>query len=309
MLGAGWEIEVVSRVPTWQVAYDYGAAWAEPWLPLKPFVHEITVPAWRAPSRLLDLVRSAMRMRFPIDGIRWASRAYDQAVRLHKRGALDVVLSRAFPNVANLPAMKFARKQGLPWVSNWNDPWDFLGRPKIPRTLANAIGARDARLCRAVAANAAWLTFPFEGLRTSMASYLGGRAAERSSVKPHAALEQRKGHVSQRTGEFWVAHIGRLWRERNPEAVFEVFGRFLKVSDGDGIPRLCFAGISDFDLGALARIEFANLRVFLDILKGNGYLLRGLGKLARSHFLALARYAVVYDCSSAYRARRCSSRP
>lgn len=65
----------------------------------------------------------------------------------------------------------------------------------------------------------------------------------------------------------------------------------------------------EYEPGTLARIEFANLRVFLDILKGNGYLLRGLGKLARSHFLALARYAVVYDWFSAYRARRRSSRP
>ncbi len=63
-----------------------------------------------------------------------------------------------------------------------------------------------------------------------------------------------------------------------------------------------------YEPGTLARIELDNLRVFLEILKGNGYLLRGLGKLARSHFLTLARYAVVYDWSSLYWARRCSSR-
>ena len=64
-----------------------------------------------------------------------------------------------------------------------------------------------------------------------------------------------------------------------------------------------------YEPGTLARIEFENLRVSLNILRGNGYLLRGLGKLARAHLLTIARYAVVYDWLSLYRARRCSSRP
>jgi len=252
MLNAGWEIEVISRVPTWQVAYDYGGDWAEPWRALKPFVHEITVPALHAPQRLWDLVLSAVRMRYPFDGLRWASRASNLAAKLHTKKPFDVVLSRAFPEAAHLPAMRMNRRFGLPWVANWNDPWDFLGRAIAAKSLSRAIGTFEARLCRAVAVKASWLTFPCEGLRASMGSYLGRGALEKSSVIPHAALEKPKGRGLQPAREFLVTHLGRLWHERNPEAVFEAFGRFLKVSDGDATPRLRFAGISDFDLGALA---------------------------------------------------------
>lgn len=252
MLNAGWEIEVISRVPTWQVAYDYGESWAEPWHPLRPCVHEITVPAMHAPRRLLDLFLSAVRMRYPFDGLRWASRASDLAAKLHTKKPFDVVLSRAFPEAAHLPAMKLTQRFGLPWVANWNDPWDFLGRANAAKSLSRAIGTFEARLCRAVAGKASWLTFPCEGLRVSMSSYLGTRAAEKSSVIPHVALGRPKGHTPQPAQEFLVTQLGRLWRERNPEAVFEAFGRFLKVSAGDGAKRLRFAGISDFTLGALA---------------------------------------------------------
>ena len=252
MLNAGWGIEVISRVPTWQVAYDYGGDWAEPWHPLRPFVHEITAPVWRGPHRLWDLVLSAVRMRYAFDGIRWASRAFDQAVVLHKRQPFDVVISRAFPEVAHLPAMKLSWRFGLPWVANWNDPWDFLGRSNAAKSLSRAIGTFEAILCKAVAAKASWLTFPCVGLRVSMGSYLGRGVLEKSSVIPHAALERPRRQAPEPAREFLVTHLGRVWRERNPEAVFEAFGRFLRASAGSGTPRLRFAGIPDFDLEALA---------------------------------------------------------
>lgn len=252
MLNAGWEIEVISRVPTWQVAYDYGGDWAEPWHPLRPFVHEITAPVWRGPHRLWDLVLSAVRMRYAFDGIRWASRAYDQAVGLHKRQPFDVVISRAFPEVAHLPAMKLRRRFGLPWVANWNDPWHFLGRANAAKSLSRGIGMSEARLCRAVAAGASWLTFPCVGLRVSMGPYLGRGVLEKSSVIPHAALERPRRQAPKPAREFLVTHLGRVWRERNPEAVLEAFGRFIKASAGNGTTQLRFAGIPDFDLEAMA---------------------------------------------------------
>jgi hypothetical protein len=252
MLNAGWEIEVISRVPTWQVAYDYGGAWAEPWHPLRPFVHEITVPGWHGARRLRDLVLGAVQLRYPFDGLRWALRACDLAVRLHKRRPFDVVLSRAFPEAAHLPAMKLSRRFGIQWMANWNDPWDFLGKTVTHRSLFRGIGPFEARLCKAVAARASWLTFPCEGLRAAMGSYLGTRAAKRSSVIPHAALAHSRGRVLQPARGFLVTHLGRLWRDRDPEAVFEAFGRFLNASTGNGAPLLRFAGIPDFDLGILA---------------------------------------------------------
>jgi glycosyltransferase involved in cell wall biosynthesis len=258
MLNAGWEIEVISRVPTWQVAYDYGGAWAEPWHPLRPFVHEITVPIWPAPRRLWDLVLGAVRMRYPFDGLRWASRAYDLAVRLHKRRPFDVVLSRAFPEAAHLPAMKLSRRFGIRWMANWNDPWDFLGRTVGQVSLSRGIGPFEARLCKAVAARASWLTFPCEGLRASMGSYLGRRLIQRSSVIPHAALAHPRGRVLQPARGFLVTHVGRLWRDRDPEVVFAAFGQFLKVISSPDRPELRFAGIPDFNLEALAdRFELA----------------------------------------------------
>lgn len=79
------------------------------------------------------------------------------------------------------------------------------------------------------------------------------------------------------------------------------------------IPSIWWAGglgMADDAKGSICQNSIdTDLRVSLNILKGNGYLLGGLGKLARSHLLTIARYAVVYDWLSLYLARRCSSPP
>jgi glycosyltransferase involved in cell wall biosynthesis len=252
MLEAGWEVEVISREPPTKSPYEYGGGWTEPWHPLKPFVHVIATPAWSAGRRLLDLALTTIRMGHAVEGVRWASRAYDRGVRLHRKRPFDVVMSRAFPEAAHLPAMTMSRRFGLPWIANWNDPWVFLGQAHSDRRPLGGSEPRLGALAKAVAARASWHTFPCEGLRAAMCPLLGPAAAQRSSVVPHASLKRRDAGPGGLAREFLMTYVGRLWRSQNPEPVFAAFARLLETSGGKGPTKLRFVGISDYDLGALA---------------------------------------------------------
>ena len=117
---AGWHVDVISKKDN---GPTYSTEWQEPWLPLKEHTYEVSYFVGGKLSRLYDLLRSSIMMGgFPVDGIRWARRAYQKAMSLHKSNHYDVVITRSPSDIPHIVGYKFAKKTGIKWIANWNDP-------------------------------------------------------------------------------------------------------------------------------------------------------------------------------------------
>lgn len=255
MLDAGWDVDIVSRNLVIGATYDYGSSWIEPWLPLREVVHEIKYPLGSQVSRYWDAIVTGLRIGYPLDGCRWAARAYRHGLALHARRPYDFVLSRAFPQYAHLPAMKFSHSTGTPWVANWNDPWDFLRQPNITGGLEVNIGRWNSFFAKKFAQAAHWHTFPSEQLRSVMTDYLNGNTKVKSSVIPHVELPgsfRVAAKKSAAQNQFMVTFCGRLWKYQDPTTFLQGFAQFVSMHPEDSSLCFNFVGIDDMSLPVLA---------------------------------------------------------
>lgn len=140
-----------------------------------------------------------------------------------KEKRFDVILSRALPEEAHLSALIIAKKAGIPWIANWNDP---VPGEKFPEPFPGGRGKHASlgfwkdRFYRGVANRADWHTFPSERLRRYITDYLPKGIYEKSSVVPHIVLD--KSARSFRKGrEFTLMHAGSLQPPRSPDAFFK----------------------------------------------------------------------------------------
>jgi glycosyltransferase involved in cell wall biosynthesis len=81
------------------------------------------IPTPSQPNRLNSLVM-ASRFQTPFYS-RWIGRVVSAAESLHKATPFDLIYSRSRPSVAHMAGFWCARKLGLPWIANINDPWIF----------------------------------------------------------------------------------------------------------------------------------------------------------------------------------------
>lgn len=248
MIDAGWEIDVISRRLAGSSPIDYGSGWDQPWTELRKFTHEIDDYFDSNVQRILDLGEGVVLTGTAIQGCRWAGKAVRLASMLHRRQPFDVVLSRAFPESAHAAAMAFSRTSGVPWIANWNDPWESF-RDGIPhRSLAQHIGLQRAWFCKQVGRAAGWHTFPAEGLRSAMTHYLGHRSFARSSVIPHAALGATINCSKKKNEKFTICYTGRLSKNQDPEMFFRGVKRFMREHEVTDLIRLRFIGLDEVAL-------------------------------------------------------------
>jgi glycosyltransferase involved in cell wall biosynthesis len=215
MLNAGWEVDIISRDLLGQSSYDYGSSWDEPWLPLKKNTHEISYPLGNNYTRWVDTVWCALHTGYPIDGCRWAMRAYKKGWHLHNRKPYDVILSRAFPEYAHQPALMLARKTRIPWIANWNDPWAFLYQREGEKNLRKNLGYFHGSFIKAVAGEATQLTFPAEKLMKQMCECLNLNSSEKSSVVPHVSMPGLSTKPYLKKDSFTICYAGKLWPEQD----------------------------------------------------------------------------------------------
>lgn len=105
---AGWHVDVISKKDN---GPTYSTEWQEPWLPLKEHTYEISYFIGGKLSRLYDLLKSSIMMGgFPVDGIRWARRAYQKALELHRKNHYDVVITRSPSDIPHIVGYKFSKK-------------------------------------------------------------------------------------------------------------------------------------------------------------------------------------------------------
>jgi glycosyltransferase involved in cell wall biosynthesis len=248
MLNADWEIDVISRKLVNLSDYDYGTAWNEPWVPLKEHTYEISYDLGNKVRRATECLWSSIRMGHPIEGCRWAAHAYDLALSLHRRNPYDVVISRAFPVAAHLPAMKMSQKTHLPWVANWNDPWPFLTKEYFSSTLVANVGLFYGRFCKLVGIKSSWLTFPSEKLRMLMCSYLGKNSIRKSTVIPHSTLPFGFPLQYKKKTVFKICYAGRLWPDQNPTLFLSALKELIEKANASGKIVFEHIGIDDVNL-------------------------------------------------------------
>lgn len=236
LLKAGYEVDVLSRTD----CTTYSNTWAEPWLPLKPITYELAYPLGSRAGRALDVLTSCLKMgTFPLEGVRWARRAYEKALALHAAKHYDVVMTRSPNDISHLVGYKFSRKTGVKWVANWNDPaapiWpEPYGCPYSARRRKRLM-AQTAKFLRQASVN----TFPSTRLRDHFASFFPLLKEKECRVVPHIGLLPEllpKGEAVAAGGQMRLCHSGNLSPERNPDLLFR------------GMRELIDEGCADFRL-------------------------------------------------------------
>lgn len=224
-LDRGWSVDVVARGLVGVTDYDYGAAWHPSFVPLRERTHEVRYPRGSPARRALETASGALRTRHLVDGCRWASHALRVAAALHETHPYDVILSRALPDSAHLPAMALGRAHGIPWIANWNDPGGKRMPPPYGEGPDAAIGFWEDRLLRNTVRRAARLTFPSARLRDYMCRYLGAAAAAKSTVIPHVGAAPSPRPRARSNERFTIAYAGNVTRERSPSAFLAALRR------------------------------------------------------------------------------------
>jgi len=215
----GWEVDVISRSDD---GLSYSREWNEPWLCLRQNTYEITYPLGNSFSRFCDLIRSTIVMGSPLEGIRWARRAYKKAVKLYEEKHYDVIFTRSPSDVPHSVGYKLKKRFGIRWIANWNDPsetiWPEPYTHYFPAWKLNMLNRYTVRCLKAADIN----TFPSQSLLDHFMAYFPFLRNQHTAVIPHITLWDSlytpAKHVKK--GKLYLCHSGNLSLERNPELLF-----------------------------------------------------------------------------------------
>jgi len=212
-LNNGYELDVISKLN--ETDYNYSSKIDEIWIPLKERSIFIDLPKYRGITKYLDYTYCFLITGHLIQGCRWALKAYQTSLHLVKTNKYDVILSRAMPDCAHLPALLLARHTGIPWIANWNDPHDE--KAPHPWGKIKKFSFFRNKFNTSVIKNADWHTFPSEKLRVYMSNYLAAEVLERSSVIEHIAIDFNGNH-SRDLEYFDICYAGALYTGRDPSS-------------------------------------------------------------------------------------------
>ena len=242
---SGWEVDVISRVDE---GHTYSSEWQEPWLCLKPNVHEISYPIGNKLTRTWDLLRSAMQMGgYPLSGIRWARRAYQKAIALHEEKHYDVVLTRSPSDIPHVVGYKLKRRFGVRWIANWNDPsatiWPEPYTHYFSAYKKKMLEKYTIQCLRGADVN----TFPSQSLLDHFTEHFPFLCNQETKVIPHIALWESLYTSTKREkkDKLYLCHSGNLSAERDPELLFRAMREM--IDEGFSHIRLDIMGhINDY---------------------------------------------------------------
>jgi len=252
-LDAGWEVDVVSRNLAKESTYNYGSEGVEPWLPLKKVTHIIKYKSGSKLRRFGGTLWSGIRMRHPVEGCRWAAHAANLALRMHQEKGYDVIISRALPNFAHLPALLVTRLTGLPWIANWNDATGAKNPPPVGEGVNASLGFVTERFLDEVARTASWHTFPSDRMRRYICQYLGNRTEYRSSTIPHVLLESYQSNCRVKSSVFTLCYAGNLYAGRDPSVFFQALANFIEKKSLDERLKVNLLGLEGIGLNNLVK--------------------------------------------------------
>lgn len=249
---SGWEVDVISRVDE---GNTYNSEWQEPWLCLKPHVSEVTYPIGNKLTRAWDLLRCTLQMDgYPMVGIRWARRAYQKAVTLHKERHYDIVLTRSPNDIPHIVGYKLKKRFGVRWIANWNDPsetiWPEPYTHHFPTWKSDMFNRYTIRCLKAADIN----TFPSQSLLDHFIEHFPFLRNQHTAVIPHIALCDSLLAPVKRTkkDKLYLCHSGNISSERNPELLFRALREM--IDEGYTRIRLDIMGhINDYTQGLIGK--------------------------------------------------------
>lgn len=249
-VAAGWDVDIISR---FDEGFNYSVEWSEPWMPLRKVTYETRYNAGSAFARTFDIARLSMRLRHPVYGLRWAGRALDLALQLHKKQRYQVILSRSPNDIGHLPAMMFAEKTGLPWVANWNDPPAYFWPRPYEQDSSLFQRCINHRFVKEVLNKATANTFPCVRLKNYFLKNVVEHCPTKVAIIPHVGLQQIEPCKAIRNTKFKIVHAGNLSLERNAATFFNAISRFLKKEKAHETFVLEVIGVQSYELKTLAK--------------------------------------------------------
>lgn len=225
---AGHQVKAISRIDT---GHTYDAKWNEPWDKLKDNTFLIDYPIGNKLQRAFDVLRSSMIMDGNHDnGIRWARRAYQYALKLIKTEHFDAVLTRSPNDIAHLVGYKLKQKTDIKWIANWNDPASPIWPGQYKHPYSEKRQAKKMLETEKLLKSADVNTFPSASLYNHFEEYFPFLKNRPSYIIPHIGLYEElwpKPATPFSDGKLRFLHSGNLSFERDPETTFQAFRRLI----------------------------------------------------------------------------------
>ena len=189
-------------------------------------------------------------MGFPIEGVRWARRAYEKALELHSKNKYDVVISRAPTDISHLPAYRFSKKTGVKWIANWNDPATTIW----PEPYAHIMPTWRRKIYNiytsVILQNADINTYPSVDLGNHFIKFFPQIDHSKTEIIPHVGFKTIAKNEKTKHDTFKMCHAGNLSKERNPERFFQALYWFVQEHPNANI-KVDLMGVSDYSLNKL----------------------------------------------------------
>jgi glycosyltransferase involved in cell wall biosynthesis len=169
--------------------------------------HTTAVPPAGGTPKLLS---APLGFRYgTLEWSRWVHAVVRLAVARHRERPFDVIYSRGLPNIAHVAAYWMRRASGLPWIANFNDPWDLEGAHLLPHHRKQRKRTLNSRVSdfwmRRVMRSADVITFPCARLRDYHLRLAPARG--QCLVIPHIGLRADRAEAVR---AFSLVHAGSL---------------------------------------------------------------------------------------------------
>ena len=179
----------------------------------------------------------------------FAVRAGQQWIREAERTGrpFGAILSTGAPHSVHLVGRSLHRRTGVPWVADLHDPWtDISYYDEFPHA---AFARRlDAHLEHSVLCEATAVTTVSPSWKALFESKGPAKTAGRYAVVENGFAEDDFADLAPsapgESDEFVLAHVGKLYASRNPEALWEALGR-LQREDATPALRVQLTGTVD----------------------------------------------------------------
>jgi glycosyltransferase involved in cell wall biosynthesis len=171
----------------------------------------------------------------------WWPFAVCRGLRLLRSGRYDAVITSGAPHSVHLTGHTLHNWTGVPWVADLHDPWtDISYYDDLPHT----VWARrlDAALERAVLSSASAVTT----VSPSWTDLFAEKADNTYHVVENGFNDDdfERGEEDPPNETFVLAHVGKLYKSRNPTALWRALAR---LREEDRIPALTVRLIGTVD--------------------------------------------------------------